>query len=277
MRRPLLASLLLPGLVAIGVIAGCSTFPGHPVLLSQPRRTGPLEVRSPGVPEPEPISAERAAAALFHGLEGIVEPLEVLRRQPVTDRRKPQLVRIKRMERSVLKRYRRGGFGGAVRTVVVLGVIGTLPLTPAQAADLITDAEVERAVLGADAMWHLSTVYALPNARRERYRVHLLDRGEGPLRFDLRASVAFERRDSPDGRVLLRYDPDTQPRPEHITLFRGACVLDPVPGGTRVTEILILGTDIQLLPFIQGELVDMVLKTMRDRATNLWARAWRGR
>jgi hypothetical protein len=272
MHRP---QHLLPGLVLASLLlAGCSVFPGHPVLLSQPRRTGPPSASPTGAAEPGPIPADDAGAVLFHGLEGVVEPLEQLRRQPVADARKPQLVRIRQMELSVRKRYRRGGFGGAVRTVVVLGVIGNMPLSPAQAADLITNADVERAVLGADAMWRLSTVYALSDARRERYRVHLLNRGQGPLRFDLRATVAFERRDSPDGRVLLRYDPDLEPRPEHITLFRGACILDPVEGGTRVTEILILGTDIQLLPFLQSELVDMVLKTMRDRATNLWVRAW---
>lgn len=274
MRRPLPALLLLSGLVLASVVAGCRAFPGHPVLLSQPRRVGPAGASPAGVAEPGPIPADGAGAALFRGLEGVVKPLERLRSQPVVDARKPQLVRIRQMERSVRKRYRRGGFGGAVRTVVVLGVIGIMPLRPAEAADLITNVDVERAVLGADAMWRLSTVYALSDARRERYRVHLLNRGEGPIRFDLRASVAFERRDSPDGRVLLRYDPDPEPRPEHITLFRGACVLDPVEGGTRVTEILILGTDIQLLPFLQSELVDMVLKTMRDRATNLWVRAW---
>ncbi len=256
---------------------GCRTFPGHPVRLSAPRLEGPAPAPASDVPEPGSVPTDAVASTLFLGLEGVLTPLQALRERAVTNLRKPELLRLAKMERSVRRRYRRGGFGGAVRNVVVLGVVGVMPLTPAQAADLITNPETERAVLGAQALWPLETVYALPEARRARYRAHMLQRGVGPIRYDLRFTFAMERRDGADGCVYLRYDPDVQPKPEHVTLFRGGCVLEPVEGGTRVTEILILGTDIQLLPMLQGEVIGLVLKTMADRATNLWVRAWRGR
>ncbi len=77
--------------------------------------------------------------------------------------------------------------------------------------------------------------------------------------------------------MYLRYDPDVRPKPEHVTLFRGGCLLEPEGSGTRVTEILIIGTDIQLLPFLQGEFTKLVLKTMGDRVKHVWSRAWQGR
>ena len=266
-----------PLLILVVVAGGCRAFPGHPVLGSQPRLAGDAVREAVHAAEPGDTPDEEAAALLFRGLEGVLGPLVELLRAEVPVGRTPRLARLTSMERAVAERYRRGGPGGSVRSVAVMAVVGRMPIPPKEAADLIVDAQVERAVLGADALWPLEVVYALPDAQRARYRASLLGRGAGPLRYDLKFSFAMERVATTDGRVYLRYDPDLAPRPEHVTLFRGGCLLEPDAGGTRVAEILILGTDIQLLPFLQGELEGLVLKTMRDRATNLWIRAWGGR
>lgn len=277
-RRAVLYALLVACLFA--VLGACRAFPGHPVRLSEPRLAAGARAAASDVPELADIADiadDEAAASLFRGLEGVYGPLRDLCRMPLPAGRAPRLLRLARMESAVRRRYRRGGFGGPVRAVTVLGVIGRVPLDPSAMADLIGDPRVERAVLGADALWLLQTVYDLPAARRSRFRARLLNRGMGPLRYDLRFTFAHERRATRDGRVFLRYDPDARPRPEHVTLFRGGCLLEPEAGGTRVTEILILGTDLQLLPPLQGEVLRLVRKTLRDRAINLWIRAWRGR
>ena len=174
-----------------------------------------------------------------------------------------------------MRRYGAMGFGGRVRSAVAVVAVGRVPLPPAQMADLIMDPEVERQVLGANTFRPLGATYRLPGARRERFAVEILRVGAGPIRVDLRFTVVAERRDTADGRVLLRYDPDTEPRPEHVTLYRGGCLLEPDAGGTRVTEILIVGTDVSVPFFLESSLRQLARATLKDRVTNLWIRAWR--
>ncbi len=275
-RATLGIRLLLLALTTSAV--GCRAFPGHPVRSSEPRldagvARGPL----PAVPEPPTPGGEDAVRALFRGLDGILEPLRSLHAEPGPAGRGPRMQRMRRMERVVKARYRRGGFGGRVRGLIALAATGRVPIAPRAMAALLLDPEVERSALSADAVRRLGVVYDVPGMRRERYRMELLRRGYGPFRFDLRFSFAFERLDVSEDVVYLRYDPDVRPRPEHVTLFRGGCLLQRDGQGTRVTEILILGTDLLLLPPLQTELLGLVEKELRDRASEVFERAWAGR
>jgi len=267
---------VVPALVLAASLlaAGCRAFPGHPVLASQPRLEGEARPVRAEAPEPDDVADEDVAATVFRGLEGVLIPLSRLLRTEVPRGPTPRILRLASMERAVQQRYRRGGPGGPVRSVAVMAVVGQVPIPPEETADLLEDPEVERAALAADALWQVGEEYALPRTRRVRYRAFLLRRGAGPIRYDLRFSFAMERAATADGSICLRYDPDLVPRPEHVTLFRGGCLLEPDGTGTRIAEILILGTDIRLLPILQGELEELVLETMRDRARSLWARAW---
>jgi len=229
------------------------------------------------VPEPPAPRGEEGVLAIFRRLDGIRKPLERMGRAPLARSRTPTLTRLPSMERAVRRRYRRGGFGGAVSSVIALGVVGRVPLRPGAMADLITNPAVERAVLGADRVERAGLVFRRPRCLRERFRATLLRRGYGPFRYDLRFTYTCERLDLEDGRVVLRYDPAARPRPEHVTLFRGGCLLVPDGEGTRVAEILVFGTDLQVIPPLQPQLTRLVAKTLRDRATNLWIRAWAGR
>jgi len=229
-----------------------------------------------GIPVPEPATpqGDDALQALFRQLDGIRMPLERMDRAPLKRSRTPTLTRLRGMEETVRRRYRRGGFGGAVHSIIALGVVGRVPLRPAAMADLMMDPAVERAVLGANHLERLGVGYRLPDSYRARFHATMLRRGYGPFRYDLRFTYSCERRDLDDGRVLLRYDPSVRPPPEHVTLFRGGCLLVPDGEGTRVSEILVFGTDLQVIPPLQPQLTRLVEKTLRDRATNLWIRAW---
>lgn len=101
----------------------------------------------------------------------------------------------------------------------------------------------------------------------------MLRRGQGPLRYNFAFTSRTERWDLPDGVVLMRHDPHPDPRPEHVTLYRGATVIEPVGRGSRVTEFLVMGTDVKVPFFLRGAMRSQSVKVFRDRATNMWKRA----
>ena len=263
----------------LALLAACTAGAGHPVILSRPRLDlAALRASNPGtVPEPPAPTPEEAPTLLFRGLEGVLRPLERLHAAPLPQPGGgPFFALSPALERAVESRYRRGGYGGAVRTVVALGTTGFVPLEPAAAARLVMDPVVERQALRADALRRTGLVFALPSAQRSQYYVEILRVGKGPFRFDLRFAFEAERVDAGDGRIWLRFDPIPAVRAEHVTLYRGGCVIEPVEGGSRLTELLIVGTDI-VLPFLQGALRDGARGRLAERSRSLWATARRPR
>lgn len=279
LAAPRLRASLAASLLGAALLAGCTGGRGHPVRRSLPMLSA-AEVRSLGMyalEEPaDPVGAD-AEAFLFAHLAGVLRTLHGLRAQPVADPRRPVLAVLPAVERSVARRYAAGGFGGPVKLVGALGVAGRIPIPPKAMADMMMDAAVEQQVLAADSFRNVGAEYVTPVARRQRYQVEFRRIGTALWVYDLRFTFVCERRDLPDGRVLLRYDPRSQPRPKHVTLWRGGCILEPDGAGSRVSEILILGTDISLPPFLVGAMRKMVHKKLADRARALWQRAWAGR
>lgn len=266
-------SLLLAALLS----AGCQRFEGHPVRLSTPRLAADAAAPDPGVvPEPRTLSDAEVPDALFLGTEGVRRHLERLRALPLPTGNAPTLVRLPEVVRSVRQRYRgKQAYGGPVRNVVVLGVTGKVPLSPAAMADMMMDPEVERQVLAAATFRRTGIDFDVQGARRERNRAELLGMGMGPIRFNLRFNLITERRDLESGAVWLRYDPSNEPRNERVSLYRGGAFLEPLPeGGTRVTELVILGTSINIAAPFQPALLRLAYGTLENRATNLWKRAW---
>ena len=228
---------------------------------------------------PEPVGdvpPAAAAATLFEGVRGLAAALDRVHARAVTrDARRPLMGVLPDLEATVLERYRGGGFGGPVRNVAAFGFTGHVPLAPQAMAALLLRPDVAREVLAASSVTPTGTVFRVPGASRRTYHVEMLRQGMGPFRYDLRFAVAVERWDVADGTLLARYDPQRSPRTEHVTLYRGAVRIEPVDGGSRVTEVVVLGTDIQVPMFFAKSLRQFVVTTLRNRAINLWKRAWR--
>jgi hypothetical protein len=269
--------LALPGLL-LPLLAGCFARPDHPVATSGPAHAPAAPFTGQAEPPPEPAALDLAGAkeALFRGLEDATGPLTWLRQRTTPPGTPPRLEVLSRMERAVLQRWTSGTPLGAVRAVAALGVSAHAPLPPGAMADLMLSAAVERQALGADVFRLERVEHRVPGHLRQVYRVEMLDRGEAIFTYDFRFSTVMERWDLPDGHVLLRYDPLPEPRPEHVTLYRGACLIEPAGAGSILTEFLILGTDVSVPFFLEGKLRGMSVAVFQRRVDTLWRTAASG-
>jgi hypothetical protein len=272
--------LLRPFSVVALLLGGCFARPDHPVTTSpRPTAFAPLP---PGaavgeVPEPGPPSGRAARLVFLADLANALGPLEDVRRRAPDVAASPLITALPDTERSVKARFRQGGPNGPVREVVAAGVGGRVPISPRAMADLMTDPVVEREVLAATSVRVLGTDYDVPGASRRTYDVEMRDMGAGTMRFHLRFAMTTERWDLPDGTVLLRYDLRPDPPPRRVTLWRGACLLEPDPEGALVSEFLVVGTDIRVPGLFQGMMRKLSFGTLEDRAVNLFRRARAGR
>jgi hypothetical protein len=211
---------------------------------------------------------------LFLGWQDVETPLRHLAARSTPVGEEPRIVRLTRIEQGVLQRYARGGpTGGVVRGAVAVGFSVRLPLAPRRVADLLLDPAFEKDALDADRFETQVIEFEVAGASRRRARVELLNRGQGPIRVDLRFTSLTERWDLPDGSVIMRHDPYPVPPPEHVTLYRGATWIVPAGSGSQVTEFLVMGTDISVPFFLRGVLSSQSVNVFRIRAIRLWRKA----
>jgi hypothetical protein len=263
-----------PLLLLLLLLAACAAGSGHPVRTSLPRidpADGP--VSTPDVPDVALVpEGDAALALLVAGLEKLEPRLREVRER-ATDGVRPAFVRLTRIERSVLQRYRRVE-GANVNQVAVIGTAGRMPLPPEAAARLFLDPEVERQVLAARRFEHAATVFQTERHRRDVYRVEKLRVGAGPFRYDLRFATAVERLDLDDGRIAVRYDPVVWRATTGVSLYRGLLLIEPDGDGSRVTEIVVFGTPLTAPAPFDQILKNLVYDTFQHRGTNLWKRAY---
>lgn len=215
-----------------------------------------------------------ARSMLFLGWQDAETPLRYLRARPTPPGLEPRIVQLPRVERAVLQRYGRGSpTGGVVREAIAVGFSVELPLAPRAAADLLMDPAFEKDALDADRFETVAVEVDAAGVRRERARVEMLRRGKAPILVDLRFTSLTERWDLPDGSVIMRHDPYPDPPAEHVTLYRGATWIVPEDTGSRVTEFLVMGTDIRVPFFLRGLLRSQSVNVFRIRAIRLWRRA----
>jgi hypothetical protein len=241
---------------------------------------GPIDRPGAGVRDPEAAKIGPSAPVgpgarerFFQGFSDVETPLARLRARATPPGVLPVLVPFPDIERVVEERFARGTAAGSVREPMVVGFSAHAPLPPDGMADLLVDAEVEKAAFGADTFRPVRLLYATARSSRRVIVVEMLRVGEGPARFDFRFALALERVDLADGTVLLRYDPVPWEGTQHVTLFRGACTIEPAGSGSLVTELMIFGSDVSLPFFLRGKLRDMAYRTFHDRAERVWRRA----
>ena len=90
---------------------------------------------------------------------------------------------------------------------------------------------------------------------------------------NLRFTFVTERWDLPGGTVILRHDLCANPRPEHVPLYRGVTLIEPEGPGSRVTEFLVMGTDIRVPFFLRGILRKKSIELFVSRVRTLWREA----
>jgi hypothetical protein len=138
------------------------------------------------------------------------------------------------------------------RILLTVGFASTVAASPEACAEVLMDPAALGKTL--DAEEARSAGDAVEGLRRvRRISLGLLDRGKGPFRYDFRWTFRISRIDLPGGSVLLRYDLEPHPIPERVSFFQGAAVIEPHAGGTRISEVVALGSDLSLPFFLVGQ------------------------
>jgi hypothetical protein len=203
---------------------------------------------------------------LFHGVERLAQVLKRAKAGGELRAGEPLVARDAFIERFARDDLRHRGQRD-IRTLYAFVAINRANLSPAALADAILDAEHERRALDADVLVARAKERTAGGERRV-FAVELLRMGEGPLRFDFRWEFSVERRDRPDGTILLRYEMSPPSgRGENVAVFRGAAMLAPDGAGTRWTEVLLVGSDLVAPFFLESR--------SQTAALGLLFRRWR--
>lgn len=261
------------------LLVACAGGRGHPVRTSLPRlEPGEWPVPPPeGLPEPGAAEPAVALEQLFLGEAELLRVLLASRVATPPRAREPVVRTLPKMEKATAQRYAKGGPAGPVRQVSAFLITGWVPLPPAEIATLIMDPEVERQVLAANTVRQLALRHRHPGHERRAFWIEMLGVGQGPFRYDLRFGLHLERVALGDGAIAIRYDPMVKPKPKIVTMYRGGALLEPHESGTRVTELLVCGNSLAVPPPVWNALRPLVDTTFKNRAINLWKRAWMGR
>jgi len=139
---------------------------------------------------------------------------------------------------------------------------------------LLLDPVLEKRALDAQRFEVLSWSFKLADRERFRYRVEMR-KGTPPWIFDFHFTGVTERWDLPGGTFLLRHDPTSSPQQRGITLYRGATVIERWGSGSRVTELVILGSDLRLPFFLRRIGRRETLGLFQDRIDTIWREARR--
>jgi hypothetical protein len=252
----------LSAAAALALLAACA--PGAGRTLAPPIATGhrALDVEAAPAPLPPPWHDPlfRGSERLAHALQRAVAGADLVPGVPLVGRDTA-------LERLSWEELRRRGRRD-VRTLYAFVAICRADVPPAALADAILDAARERRSLDADVLTERS-VERRSGVERRTFAAQLLRMGEGPFRFDFRWEFSVDRRDRPDGTVLLRYDLSPPSlRTEHVAQFRGAAMLAPDGTGTRWTEVLLVGSDLAAPFFLESRSVTAV----RDILARRWGR-----
>jgi hypothetical protein len=264
--------LAVVAVVAVVASAGCSARSGGALPHARPPVDG--GATAPSAPEPALAAGDGgiealAGARFFRGLAAHVEPslVGVARDATAPLGTDPDARELSGAERAVRPLVAAAG-RRLPRILLTVGFAATVAASPARCAEVLVDPAALGRTLDADESRSLGD--AVEGMRRvRRLSLALLDRGKGPFRFDFRWAFRASRIDLPGGSVLLRYDLEPHPAPERVSFFQGAAVLEPTGGGTRIVEVVVLGSDLSLPFFLVGQGRKGVRDILAIRATRI--------
>jgi hypothetical protein len=249
-------------LVAVLALGACAPAPrrGLVAQIAVGHRAAAAAPEPPAVSPPwhDPLFA--GAEAVAHALQRLAPAAPLVAGQPLVGRDLPLERRFREESRSLGRRD--------VRTLFAFATICRVDAPVAACAQALLDPDRERKALDADSLV-LRGSEPTPDGLRRTFSVEMLRMGEGPFRYDFRWDFTAQRRDRPDGKVVLRYEmASVGRRPEHVSVFRGAALLEPDGAGTRWTEVLLVGSDLSAPFFLQGKAEAAV----RDILARRWRR-----
>jgi hypothetical protein len=206
--------------------------------------------------------------AFFRGREALVPWLEFV--APHAASRGKTITTTARLPQAEEQVYREAVASGRrdVRSLFVHGVAYRVSCPPARAAQVLCDPEVEKTSFAAQEGSDLG-----PAARGEGRRMSfgLLDMGEKPFVYDFRFSVEATRVTRPGGVFLVRTEMIAEPAPERVSLVAGVAVCAPDGDGTRVSEVIAIGSPVSTPFFLKGKARSAVDRILSQRATRLAA------
>ena len=235
-----------------------------------------VSASSPPMADPAgPLDDAALVEQLVLGRQALRDAITRLETLPLPGEPVPRFVPLPELEQALTRRYARGTSLGPVHSLAVLGVIAWAPAPPQRVAGLWVHPDVMHRVLAAQQVSARGPVRRWPRAARRTLFVEKSGVGAGPLRTNLRFAIAMERVDLSSGDVWVRSDSDPSIPGAHVTLWRGLLHAAPLAGGqgSRITEVLVIGTDLRAPPLLEDTLRKQTLKTLRDSRVNLMKRA----
>ncbi len=140
--------------------------------------------------------------------------------------------------------------------------------TPAQCMDVMLDLAAEKAALSADEA-EVRGERATRDGVHRVVRLGLLDMGESFFKFDFRWTIAMTSRLRGDGAALVRYDFVRDDRPQRVSAFSGVAMVVPEATGSRVTEIVAVGSTVNPPFFLKSKIRTTVEDILTKRARRL--------
>ena len=142
---------------------------------------------------------------------------------------------------------------------------------PQRCVEVMLELEAEKAALSADEAESLGERETRDGVRRV-VRLGLLGMGEGLFKFDFRWTTALTSRIRGDGVVLARYDFARGDRPQRVSAFSGVAMVVPEGPGSRVSEILAVGSTVSPPFFLKSKVRTAIEDILTKRARRLAAR-----
>jgi hypothetical protein len=257
---------VLRALLPAVLFAGCSARAGGALPHARPPAEVPAAAEAGPTEGAEGIDA-LARSPFFRGAGALTAALPRLASTATARGVEPEVVTLRGVDVTVARGLSASG-RRAPKILLALGFSAHVRRTPKECADALTDPATLKRTLDADDARALDGDGGAPR-RGRAMSVALLRRGKGPFRFDFRWAFRVERLDLPSGSVLLRYELLANPPAERVSAFAGVVVLEHDAKGTRITEALVLGTDVSVPFFLMSAAKKGVADILDVRATRL--------
>jgi hypothetical protein len=244
---------------AAAIAAGAAGPESGPHVLAAP------PARPPSGPPAGAAPADLAADPFLRGRGDLVPWLDPVGLRPTPRGERIVSTRLPEAEAAVARDLAALGRRD-VRSLFVHGVAYRVSCPPPRAAAVLLDPAAQQLSFAAQEGRDLGPA---PSGDGRRMWFGLLDMGEKPFTYDFRFGLEARRAARDGGRVLVRYEALVDPAPERVSLVAGVAVVEPDGTGSRVTEVLAIGSPVTTPFFLKGKARAAVERILSTRANRL--------